>query len=428
MSFVGMMGTGKFTADERPKNWREKILHLYPNGSAPLTAIMSKMKSESTDDAEFKWFEKTLASQAGEVTGVYTNEAMTTAYTTGGLVGDTLYVKVPLAFVQQVRIGHQLLLRDKDDFAKDINAKVTARLENGANSRITVTLLEADGGPTYLASSDRALIIGNINPEGGLMPAAVTYGQETRYNYTQIARTPLSITRTARKTKLRTGDKYAQMKAEALELHSIELEKNAIYSIPTETVSPINGQIERTSGGLMYFIRQRGIMDHYVTTDVVADGTTWLNGGEDWLDEMCRRIFKYGPRERIGFCGDKTILAIQKLIKNNSRVSYELKATTKEYGLNVVSWMTPFGTIHLMLHPLFSYENSDQSSMLVLAPQYMIWRYIDDTTFFKDGDKQNTGHTRKDATDEEFLTEGGYEIHHAECFAYLSGFGVDHAS
>ncbi len=35
----------------------------------------------------------------------------------------------------------------------------------------------------------------------------------------------------------------------------------------------------------MYFIRQRGIMDHYVTTDVVADSTTWLNGGEDWLDE-----------------------------------------------------------------------------------------------------------------------------------------------
>ncbi len=93
MSFVGMMGTGNFTADERPKNWREKILQLYPNGSAPLTAIMSKMKSESTDDAEFKWFEKTLASQAGVVTGVYTNEAMTTAYTTGGLAGNTLYVK-----------------------------------------------------------------------------------------------------------------------------------------------------------------------------------------------------------------------------------------------------------------------------------------------------------------------------------------------
>ena len=52
--FLGMRGTGDFTVTgQRPENWREMILYLYPNGKAPLTAIMSMMKSEKTDDPIF---------------------------------------------------------------------------------------------------------------------------------------------------------------------------------------------------------------------------------------------------------------------------------------------------------------------------------------------------------------------------------------
>jgi hypothetical protein len=47
-AFLGMRGNGDWVTDQRPKNWRETMLFLYPNGSMPLTAIMSKMKSEKT--------------------------------------------------------------------------------------------------------------------------------------------------------------------------------------------------------------------------------------------------------------------------------------------------------------------------------------------------------------------------------------------
>uniref|UniRef100_A0A6M3JA30 Putative structural protein n=1 Tax=viral metagenome TaxID=1070528 RepID=A0A6M3JA30_9ZZZZ len=52
-AFLGMRGNGDWATDQRPKNWRETILYLYPNGSAPLTAILSKMSSEKVDDPEF---------------------------------------------------------------------------------------------------------------------------------------------------------------------------------------------------------------------------------------------------------------------------------------------------------------------------------------------------------------------------------------
>lgn len=51
---LGMRGTGNWVTDQRPKNYRELVLMLYPNGQAPLTAIMSKMKSQPVDDPEFK--------------------------------------------------------------------------------------------------------------------------------------------------------------------------------------------------------------------------------------------------------------------------------------------------------------------------------------------------------------------------------------
>jgi hypothetical protein len=50
--FLGMRGTGDWVAGQRPMNWREQIMYLYPNGQAPLTAILSMMGSESVDDPQ----------------------------------------------------------------------------------------------------------------------------------------------------------------------------------------------------------------------------------------------------------------------------------------------------------------------------------------------------------------------------------------
>ncbi len=425
MAFMGMLGTGKFTDKERPQNWREKILQLYPNGDAPLTAIMSKMASESTDDPIFNWFEKDLATQAGAITNIYTDAGMKSAYASGAVAGTVMYVKTNAAMATQVRPGHQLLLRDADDLMKDVNVKVLERMANGDNSLVTVSCLEAERTSGDLAAVDRMLIVGDINPEGGDMPQSISYGKDPFYNNTQIFRTPLSITRTARKTRIRGENKYNEMKREALELHGIEMEKNTIFSVPTTRIG-LNGKPERTTAGIVHWLRNHeGIEDNFTSSTNVTAGASWLNGGEEWLDEICRQIFRYGPRERLAFVGDKTVLAIQRLVKSMNRVTYDISSTTTDYGINISKWLTPFGSINMMMHPLFSYEPSNQNSMLLLVPQYMKFRYIDDTTFFGDGDKQNTGHSRRDATDEEFLTEGGYEFHHGKCFGYLHGFGSD---
>src|SRR5574343_436250 len=60
MAFAGLRGTGDWGTDERPINFREAILWMQPNGSAPLMAMLGKAKTEKVDDPEFSWWEETL--------------------------------------------------------------------------------------------------------------------------------------------------------------------------------------------------------------------------------------------------------------------------------------------------------------------------------------------------------------------------------
>lgn len=422
MPFLGMRGTGDWATDERPYNWRQGILYLYPNGSAPLTAILSKMGEEAVDDPQFHWWTKTLATQRATVTGVYTDAGLASAYTSGGTSGQTLYVKMAEADADQFRAGHQVLLRDASNVDVDVNAKVTQVVKNGASSFAACKLLEADDNSATndLSDCDVALIIGNINPEGGTTPDAIAYDPTKLYNYTQIWRTPLEITRTAQKTKLRTADSYKEAKREALEIHSIEMEKSFLWGVKSEGVGS-NGKPERSTDGLITCIKTNasGNVFNYVT-DSDYSGQTWTQGGEDWLDESLEAIFRYGANEKLALCGSGAILGINRIAKASGNIN--LNPTTTAYGLKVVEWLTPFGSIYLKTHPLFSYETTNRNMMVIFEPSKLKYRYVDDTSFKKDRQEPGT-----DGSKDEYLTEAGLEYHHPSCFGILNGMNQDNA-
>jgi Family of unknown function (DUF5309) len=427
-AFLGMRGTGDWATDERPKNWRQGILHLYPNGSAPLTGLLSKMSEEMTDDAEFNWWTKLLPTQGGAITGVYTNSGLSVAYTSSGATGDTLYIKMAEATADEFRAGHQVLLRDASHLDVDVNAKVTAVTKAGANSYLTVKLLEADdnGASTDLSNADTVLIIGNINAEGAAIPDAIAYDPDKWYNYTQIFRTPLEITRTARKTKLRTADAYKEQKREALELHSIEMEKAFFWGIRTENTGS-NGKPERTTMGLINAIKTGASSNVFnFPLDTNYSGDEWLESGEIWLDTCLEQIFRYGSGEKMVFAGSGAILGINRLVKHTGQI--QLQPTTAAYGIKVMQWITPFGTVYLKTHPLFSYETTTRNAMVVFEPSALKYRYIDDTQFMGMNTKEvSPSHERLDGTKEEWLTECGLEFHHPNKFGYLLGVGVDNS-
>lgn len=419
--FVGMRGTGNWVTDQRPQSWREMILKLYPNGKAPLTAIMSKMASEAVTDPQFNWWTKTFSAASGAITGKYTDAAMTVAYVSGGVVGTVLYVKLAEALCKGIRAGHQVVLRYDADSRVDVVGKVLQSTPNGANSQLVVRLLEADdNSATYdLSDANYIMVIGSVNPEGGETPASISTDPTKLYNYTQIFRTPLDITRTAKKTKLRTGDQYQQAKAEALEMHSIEMEMNTLFSVASERTGD-NGKPERTTMGIVPFVRTNAsanFSDFRFEADYA--GTTWLASGEEYLDTKMEIIARYANfADMVCFCGSGALLGINRMIKNGAQ--YNISGGEGMYGINVTKFQTPFGTMSLITHPLMSADASGmRNSIIGVTPKSMKWRYIDDTTF-KDASTPGV-----DATKEEYLTEGGYEYTHAEHFMVLNGIGND---
>jgi hypothetical protein len=431
--FLGIRGSKSFVDGQRPKNWRQQIFKLYPNGMAPLTAILSMIGSTKVDDPEFNWWTQEQNSVAGAIGGIYSDAALTDAYDDAEDEGTVIYVVVTTVLANRIRAGHQILLRYADDWRVDVVGKVTSVTRGGVNSTLAVRLLENDdnstdaGGTATLAEADNFKIIGNINPEGGEMPDAIALNPVKVYNYTQIFRTPLSITRTARKTRLRTGNAYQKAKAEALEMHSWEMELAFLWGIMTENTGD-NGMPERTTAGVINFIRRfaPANCDDY-TLNVTYSSDDWLTSGETWMKYYLEQIFRYGAENKLCLCGSGFLLGVDALAQQNGQI--QLTPGQKRWGMEIREWLTPFGSITMKTHPLFSYDETTRNMGIIIEPKEMGYRYIDDTSFYGESTSkkhsEGYGARRLDGSNEEWLTECGLEFGLPQKCAVLNGVGLD---
>ena len=196
--FLGMRGTREWVANQRPESWREQILYLYPNGMAPLTAILSMLSSEQVDDPRFHWWTQTQSAVMGAIAAgdIFTDAACLLPYAPPPIapVNFPLFVRITTVLANRIREGHQILLRCAADYSVDVVAKVTGVNRGAVTSIVAIKLLEADDNSTMvpandLADADNFKIIGNMNPEGGEMPDAIALNPVEVDNYTQIFRT-----------------------------------------------------------------------------------------------------------------------------------------------------------------------------------------------------------------------------------------------
>jgi len=431
--FLGMVKVSDWPDGARPKSWREMILWLYPNGRAALTALLALAKKEKVVDYEYSWFTQTFPEQRGTFTAgeMYIEPILSTAVSGGESSGETVYVKTTEAVASEFRFGHQVLLRNASDLTADCIGKCIAVVKNGASSYVAVRLLEDDDNGTTgtLLTADTIKVIGNINPQGGVTPSAISYQPTKYYNKTQIYRTPLEIARTLMRIKSRTGNTYKNLKKLALELHSVEMEWGFISGILSENTGD-NGQPETTSEGLLTFLRNNlstHVRDYKTLSDYSA--ATWLEGGDDFMLDSTELLTRFtdqsGPNNYVGLAGSGFLKQLERLAKQNGQIMLK-PASTLGFGIKIRDWVTSFATIPIITHPLFSQETTMRNTMLILKPSNIVYNYIDDTKFYGQSGKPY-GYTssgkRIDGLNEEFLTECGLEYHHPQTAMFLYGAG-----
>src|SRR5262245_5330485 len=202
MAILGMVGTGQFSDDERPRNWRQGINLVFPNGDAPLTAILSMLPDERTDDPDFRWFEKGLPAQRAIVLGAKTTDPPASGddAAAGAADGTIAYLLVsdttlfaPGQVLMNLTTEENMLVVS----VSSANSSIAVRRDHGAKFATNPAIT---GDP---ATGDPILIVGNGSPEGADSRDAQVFQPYRHYNFTQIFRNSLEFTRTALRTRLR---------------------------------------------------------------------------------------------------------------------------------------------------------------------------------------------------------------------------------
>ena len=396
MPFIaGLRGTGSFGADERPKNFREMILWMNPNGRAPLFALSSKMKTESVDDPEFSWWEEVQDIARVVITTAWANDGITAVAATGGgcnqfVPGDLLLVET----AQAATYGQELV---KVVSIQSDTAMTIAREQAGS------VALE----PTPINTG--LLRVGSVHPEGSLSPQTVTSNPTKFKNYTQIFKTAFEQTNTLKATRFRTGDAWKNDRRRKSFVHSEKLEQALMWGRPFETTGA-NGQPERYTGGLRWFITSHNRI--YSASPTL----------DSFIDDVAP-VFDYDADaagdERIVFCGNGAINTLNKLVEANdsTRVNYQGEITA--WGMKLMKFTIPQGTLFFKTHPLLNVHPVYKDSMFVTNPSGVIWRPLSGRdTKLEQNIQANDADFRKD----QWITEGGMELHYERTFAYIGNF------
>lgn len=399
-AIAGMRGTGDWGTDERPKNFRETILWRNPNGSSPLTALMSKMKTESTDDPEFAWWEE-------EMNALRLTMANGTAYAT---TDNTIVVTSNVQSALDVVAGDVFMVEKTLTSAYDHELIIASSVTDAS----TVVFKRAQAGTAAAPIGVGATLtkVGNMFEEGSGAPSAATRNPTKLFNYCQIFKTSYDITNTAKKTKSRTGDAVKNDKKRKMFDHAVAMEMAALFGKRFEGTGP-GGKPIRMSGGLLY------MMSQYASARITVFATTPT---ESTFTDAVYKVFDYDTGagdERIVMAGNGALNSLNRLAAAQARTRVTFDGLIDLYGMKLQKWVLPQGTLYVKSHPLFNTHARFTNDMVILDPTAIKYRPMRDTTF-----EDNIQANDADELKGQWISEVGWEIEHLKTSAWLSNFVV----
>lgn len=399
MTIPGLRSTADFEEfKERPENWRETLIIIDTKGQAPLTALTSLMKTKKTDDPLFWMFQ-----EEAPVYRILLDEDLDTTETEITVVSGAKQLK--LGDILRVEHTGELLLVTTNPTA-DTSIPVVSRdfrgLTPGTGAAVTLT---AAGTNPYL------MLVGPAYEEGSTAPPGRTYNVAPIFNYTQIFRDTLEITRTAQKTKYRTGDALKNDKRRCLRRFSLGMEKSFIFG--KKGIDNDLGTPRTTTGGIVSWLDS----DHVIPVGGTLDADRW--------GEVMLTAFTQGNDEKFGLCGNRALSALNEMARKNTLQIID--DSTTEYGMRVHRFLSPFGQLTVKTHPFF---NQIPSGVTAGANYYGLdsWLLLLDMEYLKyrpllDSDVQWQDRMQVPGTDglhAGFIAEAGIEVTNSKAHTLIT--------
>lgn len=350
---AGMRGSGNFSADERPKSFRDMILFMQPNGMSPLFALTSRVKKVVKDDPEYSWWAEpqalvrlqVSAEAASGVTTLTVDSADPTSSTLGANYGNASHLKA----------GDILMVEPTSD-SESFTGEFVEVLSVLSDTTFTVKRGAAGTTPATIANDAQLLLIGSAYAEGTGAPQAVTRNPVKYSNLVQIFKDAYEITGTVNSTNFRTGDAWSNDKKRKTFDHARAIELAMLFGKKYETTGS-NGKPLRFMGGLRAQISSE-------TTHVFSSSIT----PESFL-ENAYKVFDYetpAGDERIVFCGNEAANAMSQMVLNHSSTQVSWGAKVQWYGMNLREFIMPQGRFLMRTHPLLNRHPMYSKSMWII--------------------------------------------------------------
>ena len=393
----GLRGTGEFSPDFRPKNYRELFTLLEPQGNAPLNALLAMGSSESTDDPEYKNFRDELPDRKLKVNGAVASTSTTT-------------ITIDASDDNKYAITGAIVINSETGEVMHCTADTTGT---------TLTVTRNVGGTSHqIADNAELFIAGFAAQEGAGAPTAISFDAVVASNFCQIFRTAFSVTNTLNSTYLRTGDKMDEAMTKALKLHMSDIERAMFFGMKHEE-SGGTAQPTRFTGGLINSMTN--VVD--INTDFASyGGSSAGQMTEEGFDNLLiSTIFKYGSSQKIAFVGENVANQLQQIGKDR----WQPTAVDGTYGVMLTRYQSFAGDLMVHLHPQFRQIPNMKNAMVIVDFPYLSYRYLEgrDTQLL-----ENRQAPDLDAQLHEYLTECGLELIQDKVHAYIKNWVTRTAS
>lgn len=391
---AGLRGTGDFSADERPKSFREGILFFNGNGESPIFALTAKAGKHKITDPEFSWWNEGQVLVRLQVNGSHAAGDTLINVDTVDPNGTTMGANNGTA--SHLKAGDLLMVEPAADAA--VYAPEIIEVDNVlSDAQFSAKRGQAGSTAATIGNDIWLTLIGSAYAEGTGAPRAVTRGPIKSFNYTQIFKDTYELTGTADKTETRTGDPWSNDKKRKAFDHSRDIELSILFGRRSETTGE-NGKPKRTMGGLRTFIPAAN------TTVFGAPVTP-----DSFLDAVAP-VFNYrtgAGDKRIMFVGNQAAIELGKVFNAATNIHINASEMVKVYGMHFQRVILPQGELLIKTHPLLSLHGLYKKAGFIVDFDALKWAPMPGRDTKAKDDVQTE---EEDVRRGFWMTEGGIQV------------------
>jgi hypothetical protein len=363
------VGNNNILANRIVVDMSETIAFLEPNAT-PLVVLTKRLNTAGCHQPKYEWMDNN------------TDVRWTAVTDAAGVAAAVTTVNVTTGTGANIAV---------DDLIKNSRTGEVFKVTKVETDKLTVARGIGASAGIDMVKDDKLLIIGNAAMQGSGAPAEKVVGVSAYHNYTQIFKTAFSVTNTLDATKLYGMKELARLRKNAGIKHAKDMEYAFLFG--TKSIDVTGSQPVTTTEGIMTTLASN--------PNNVSKAVSAVE--ESDIVDFCEKVFTYGGSERTCLCSPNMLSWIAKLASSKLQLIQGNRDTL--YGIKITEYLTPFGVLKLVMHPLL--VNGYASTMVALATEDLYYRPLTgrDTKLIT-----NVQDNDEDGQRDMYITEAGCQL------------------